>query len=275
MAPAGNPRAQSLRSVRAPAGVGAEPQNCSYRSIRLFPGVKRALQVATQGKPSKHPDCGSKRHRHQESDKAEEIAKGEQREDHPYRMQTDAFTYELWRKHIAFHKLTDEEDSEHEKDRAIGWPELRHRDAQRKYETRHRSDVWNERNQPRDETDQETEIKAAESESYRVERPENETYRRLSAHKPGNCGVYFPRKLTHGFPVLKRDPAVDIADHPVPVVDEVEGDDRSHDDQRKHRHQCATSRPERTQKCRQPTDTLCHQIGNRLVRTEARTEQFL
>ena len=60
----------------------------------------------SQGKTDQHRSRGSKGHREQKANEAEQITECEQREHEPHRMQPDAVADQFGRKHIAFEELT-------------------------------------------------------------------------------------------------------------------------------------------------------------------------
>src|SRR4249919_1745193 len=158
-------------------------------------------------------------------------------------MNSNTFANQLWRKHVTFDKLADKKNTEHDKDQSVGRPELRDRHAKRQHKTRHGSDIRDKCDKTRDEADEQTKIESSESECNRVKGAEYKAHRGLPAHEAGDRSIHFAGKLAHRVAILDRNPAVDVADHAVPVVDQVEGNHGRHDDKREQRDKRAAAGP--------------------------------
>src|SRR5262249_30263356 len=97
------------------------------------------------------------RHRDQKAEEPEQITEGKQREHQPHRMQSYTSANQFWRKHVAFEKLSDEKDREHPDNWHPIRPELRDRYRERNDKAGKRTDVGDEADKPRNESDQEAE----------------------------------------------------------------------------------------------------------------------
>jgi len=122
----------------------------------------------TQCKVSEHAGCGRKRDSNQQPDEAEQIAKGKQCKNQPYRVNSNTFSDQFGCKHVAFDKLTDKENSEHDKDHSVGRPELCDRHPKRQHEARHGSDIKDKCDEAGNEADEQAEIESGESERARI-----------------------------------------------------------------------------------------------------------
>ena len=88
------------------------------------------------------------------------------------------------------------------------------------------------RDDPGDQPDEEAEIDAEQHEAGGVEGAERQADQRLAANEAGEHPVDLVREHPDLLDIVARQPAVDEVDHPVPVVEEIEGDDRRHDEER-------------------------------------------
>src|SRR4029079_13827127 len=150
-------------------------------------------------------------------------------------MNSNTLANQFWRKHITFDKLPDKENAEPRRDRPVGRPELRDRHAKRQHKTGHGSDIGDKCDETGDEDYEETKIKHGQSERNRIKAAEDKAHPGLPTHKAGNRNIHFTSKFAHRVAILDRDPAVDAANHSVPVVDQVEGNHWRHDDKREYR----------------------------------------
>ncbi|MNT13208.1 hypothetical protein D3C72_1481700 [compost metagenome] len=148
-------------------------------------------------------------------------------------MQADAFADKLRLQDVAFDELAGKEHDERQEDINIVRPELHDGDADGEDEADHGSDIGNEADETRKKADQQTEIQAHQRQANGVINPENDAERPLPAHETGNGLVHVAGDLADGMDIVARYPAVDLVDHPVPVEQEVEGDD-GRDDQQRH-----------------------------------------
>src|SRR5262249_11232272 len=100
------------------------------------------------------------------------------------------------------------------------------------HKTRHGSDIRDKRDETGDEADEQTEVESGESECDRVKGAEDEAHCGLPTHEAGDRSIHFAGEPAHSVAMLDRNPVVDVADHAVPVVDQVKGNYGRHDDKR-------------------------------------------
>src|SRR5262245_1563927 len=149
-------------------------------------------------------------------------------------MQPHAPANELRCENIAFDKLSDEKNAQHDQNQPVGRPKLCNCHAERKDKTCHRSYVRDEGNQARNDSDEQTEIESGKRECDSVKGAEDKANRSLSAEKPGNRSINLAGQFAHGLAMLNRDPTVNTLDHTVPVVDQVKSYNGRHDDKREY-----------------------------------------
>ena len=140
-----------------------------------------------------------------------------------------------------------------------GRPPLHQGDADGEHEAGERADIGDEGEEPRDHPDQDAEVQPDEEQADRVERAEDQADEALAAHEAGHRPVDLARETPRGRAVARRHPAVEGGDHPVPVVQHVEGDDRRDDEQRGDRDQRLAPGPERFEEGEEPCPALPHQ----------------
>jgi hypothetical protein len=80
--------------------------------------------------------------------------------------------------------------------------------------------------------------------------------------KPRNGGVDLDRQGADGRSVPARQPCVDGRDHPVPVPQEIEGDHRNDDQQRRDRDQRLAAGPQAAHEHRQSAGRLLHHVAD-------------
>src|SRR5262245_32978721 len=124
-------------------------------------------------------------------------------------MQSHALANELGCENIAFDKLANEKNAQHNQNQTVGRPKLRDGHAERKDKTCHRSYIGDESDQARNNSDDQTEIESGEREGNGVKGPEDKAYRGLPAEKPGNRSVNLTGQFADSFAMLNRDPTVD------------------------------------------------------------------
>src|SRR5215813_9226418 len=99
-------------------------------------------------------------------------------------MQSHALANELGCENIAFDKLSDEKNTQHDQNQTVGRPKLRDGNAERKDKTCHRSYIGDESDQARNDSDDQTEIEPGEREGNSIKGAEDKAHRGLSAEKP-------------------------------------------------------------------------------------------
>src|SRR5262245_16270739 len=120
-------------------------------------------------------------------------------------MQPDALANELGCENIAFDKLSDEKNAQHDQNRSVSRPKLRNCHAERKDKTCHRSYVRDEGDQARNDSDEQTEIESGKRECDSVKGAEDKAHRGLPAEKPRNRSIDLASQFAHSFAMLNRD----------------------------------------------------------------------
>ena len=95
-------------------------------------------------------------------------------------------------------------------------------------------------------------IEAEQPQRDRIEHGQDQAKRALSAHESADGVIDLAGKRPHRLAARRWDPVVDCRNHPVPVIEQIAGNDRGHDAERKDGDQGASSRPDRTQESDQP-----------------------
>jgi hypothetical protein len=196
-------------------------------------GVEGTGVIPRQRKPHEHADGGRERHSYQKSDEAEQIAEGKQRKHDPDRPKSDTAPHEVRREHIIAQGIPDEKDGRHHQDWSPTRPELRNRDAGRDDEAGEHADIGDEAQQASSKSDQDTVLEPEDPQRRPIVDGEHQAKRALAAHEPPDGIVDFAGQRAHGLAISRRDPIVDRRDHPVPLVDQIAGDDRGHYRERK------------------------------------------
>src|SRR6516165_6112442 len=164
----------------------------------------------------------------------------------------NASAYQIRCKHLIRQKLPDKENGGYEQDRCPVRPELRDRDARRNNETGERAEIGDEAYQACRKADRQTVLEADQPQRKCVVYGEDQTKRALAAHESTDRVVDLAGQRSHRVAARGRDPVVDRCDHPVPIVDKVERNDRGYYSQREDREQGSSSRPDRAQECAEP-----------------------
>src|SRR5262249_50315391 len=139
---------------------------------------------------------------------------------------------ELGRNDVALYELTDQENGDDKGDPFPIRPELRDSHACGDHQSGHRADIGNEGNHAGDEADEQPEIQAHQHESDGVVTAEHKADAELAAEKAADRRVDLASELAHGFGLVHRYPTVHLADHRVPIADQVKGHHRHYDQHR-------------------------------------------
>lgn len=107
-----------------------------------------------------------------------------------------------------------------------------------------------------EKADQKAEIQPDQRQADGVINPENEAERALPTHETGNGLVHVAGDLAHRVHVIARYPAVDLVDHPVPVKQQVKGDDGGDHQERHDIDQRFPGIPYLRQQCADETRTF-------------------
>ena len=111
--------------------------------------------------------------------------------------------------------------------------ELERGDGQTNAGTDRHAQVWNEREEPCEQPDDQAVPQADQPQPQRIEQREKHAHHALTADEAGEDLVALVREAEHGRHVVRRDVAGDARHHAVPVAQHVEGDDRR-DEQQRH-----------------------------------------
>src|SRR5262249_39049650 len=106
---------------------------------------------------------------------------------------------------------------------------------------------------------------ADQRERRRIVQGENKTKGALPTYESTDGVIDLTGKRPHHFAARGRNPIINRRDHPVPVVDEIAGNDGGYHNQRKGRDQLSTSRPCRAQECANPAGRQRGELANRTL----------
>ena len=98
-----------------------------------------------------------------------------------------------------------------------------------------------------------------------IEGAEDEADERLAADEAGDRPVDLAGERADGVAVRARHPGVDRADHPVPVDQHVEGDDRRHDEKREHADERLPAGPQAAQERRRSRPRPADEVADRAL----------
>ncbi len=196
-------------------------------------GVQRAGQVAPQPEPRQHADHRGHRHRQQHAQEAEHGAAGEQREDHPHRVQLHPVAQEARVDHVALQQLPGDEHRHHLRHPRPG-RELRQRQADGGDAAGDGADIGDEGQHARRDADDQPQVQPHQLQRQGVEQRQQHAAQRLAAQPGGQDAVHLGRLQPQHPGVAAGQPAIHALHHAGPVAQQVERDHRRHHQQRQH-----------------------------------------
>ena len=149
-----------------------------------------------------------------------------QGEQHPHRMQADAFADQFGRQEIPLEDLPEREDGDDQRDRQP-FGKLRQRQAQAGDQPDGRAEIGDERDQPGAHAHQQAEVEPNHGQSDGVNGAQYQADQRLAAQESGQAVVDLAHLFANGVGGAAGQQAVEVGDDPIPVAQQVE---------RHHRH---------------------------------------
>ncbi len=179
-------------------------------------------------------------------------------------MKPHAIADQFGREDVALHNLAEDEYRDDDGD-PVPLVELREGDAGGGDEPEDRADEGDEGENARDEPDHQPEIQPGQRQRHGIEGTEQETHRGLAAHEAGEGFVHKPRLLADGVGMLARQQRIDMREHPVPIAQEVEGDDGRDEDQRQDVHQGQAAGHQGAERLQGPVDRAAGEVPRSLA----------
>ena len=229
-----------------------------------------ARQIPGEGEARQHADHRRRRHGEQDAEEAEQGAAGEQRENHPDRVQSHPIADQLGRQDVGLDRLAHQEQAGDPEDRQpVGELNEGERDAGGK--AHQAADEGDEGERADHQPDGEPEIEAEQAESDAVIDGQDDADQGLAVDEPGQVAVDQPDLLAHDLGLAARQPAVDAVDQTVPVAQQIEGHDRRDEDERQDVGERQPAAQEVGQRARYPAENVAG-LGAHLVAQLAQIE---